>query len=239
VIEKQLVGGTPDLERRLEWWRDNFRFRTAQAVGRLQTDKITIRQFREWGHQELKDTLVGIAETGIGRKLTRKEIYQVRRILKEQIGYWDRFCQAIVDQRQALLDKGLKGDELETAFNNLYDKFTRRAQSYAGAIEAEGTRWAMARLYEDGQWFQWKLTPAEHCETCIKREDTIAQMKDGRLPYYPKDGTTLCLYNCLCYWQHISRFKAMALRALGKLKRVFRRKSFSEIVDETIEKDQT
>jgi len=236
LIAKQLVGGTPDLERRLQWWRENFQFRMSQAVGRLQAGTTTLAEFQRFGRDELKDTYYGIAETGIGRRLTRKETYQVRSVLKEQLAFFDRFCQAIADQRQALLDKGLEGDELEDAFDNLYAKFTRRAQSYAGAIEAEGTRWAMARLYEDGSWFQWKLREAEHCPTCLEREDTIAQMKDGRLPYYPKDGTTICLYNCLCYWQPISRFKAMALRALGKLKRVFRRKSFEEMVDEHLEK---
>ena len=26
-------------------------------------------------------------------------------------------------------------------------------------------------------------------------------MKNGRLPFYPKDGSTICLYNCLCEWE--------------------------------------
>jgi len=177
-----------------------------------------------------------IAEIGKGARLTPKEMSQVRATLKEQIGYWDGFCQAIADQRKALAAKGWEGDELEEAFNNLYDKFDRRALSYAGAIEAEGERWAMAGMYEDGQWFRWTLSEAEHCPTCLERDGTIAQMKDGRLPYYPKDGSTICLMNCLCHWEPISRFKAMALRALGKLKQVFRRKSFDEIADEWLAK---
>jgi len=237
LIAKQLVGGMPDLERRLEWWRDNFRFRMAQAVGRLQAGTTTLAEFQQFGRDELKDTYYGIAETGAGRRLTRKETYQVRKVLKEQLGYWDRFCQAIADQRKALLDRGLEGDELESAFDGLYAKFTRRAQSYVGAIEAEGTKWAMAGLYEDGQWFQWDLDPLlENCEVCIDRDGNAWQMKDGRLPFYPKDGNSPCLWNCGCVWMPISRFKAMALRALGKLKTVFQRKSFKEVTREELER---
>lgn len=204
-VIKQLVGvGAPPVERRLAWWVETFRFRTSQAVARLQAGEITIRQFREWGHQELKDTLYGIAETGAGRKLTRKEIYQARRTLKDQVGYWDRFCQAVAEQRKALAERGLTGDELKGAYNKLYAKFSRRAESYYGAIEAEGAAWAMAAQFKDGQWFLWDMNPLlENCETCIDRDGKVWQMKDGRLPFYPKDGSTICLYHCGCKWKPV------------------------------------
>lgn len=224
-VVKQLVGGMPDLARRLEWWVSNFKFRISQAVERLRTGKDTLAEFHQFGRDELRDTYYGIAETGKGASLTAKERAEIRRrTLKEQLGYWDRFCQDIADQRKALQKRKLKGDELEEAYNAMYAKFSRRAQSYAGAIEAEGERWAMAGMYKDGQWFQWQLGEAEHCKTCLDRDDTIAQMKDGRLSYYSRDGSTICLYNCRCRWQPISRFKAMALRALGKLKQIVGRK---------------
>lgn len=202
-VAKQLVGvGTPPVERRLQWWVDNFRFKMERAVGRLQSGEWDLPTFQASGRQEIKDTLYGIAETGAGRKLTRKEIYQVRKTYKEQIEYWDKFAQAIEEQRQTLAERGLTGDELEEAYNKLYAKFDRRAQSYCGAIEAEGTAWAMAAQFKDGQWFMWVMDALlENCKTCISRDKKIYQMKDGRLPFYPKDGQSECLFHCGCKWK--------------------------------------
>ena len=201
-VVKQLVGiGTPPVERRLAWWVDNFRFKMERAIARLQSGEWDLPTFQAFGRQEIKDTLYGIAETGAGRRLTRKEIYQVREIYKEQVGYWDRFAKAIEEQRKALAERGLEGDELEAAWNALYAKFDRRAQSYYGAIEAEGLKWVLAQ--NEGRWYRWTLRPAEHCVDCVEREGEVHQVKDGRLPYYPKDGSTQCLYNCLCYWKPV------------------------------------
>jgi hypothetical protein len=203
LVAKQLVGGMPDVERRLAWAVENFRFQAAQAVGRLRSGEATLSEFQTWGRQNIKDHLYMIAEIGAQRRLTRKEIYQIRRVLKEQVKYWGRFAQAIAEQRHAL--EGLEGAELDEAEDKLYAKFGRRAQSYSGAIEAEGTKWAMAAQFPEGQWFRWKKTPVESCETCIERDGGVWQMKDGLLPFYPRDGSTICLFNCKCYWQPMAK----------------------------------
>ena len=57
LVAKQLVGGQPAVEERLNWWTRNFRFRASQAVGRLRTGEMTLAEFSEWGYDELKDTL--------------------------------------------------------------------------------------------------------------------------------------------------------------------------------------
>jgi len=129
------------------------------------------------------------------------------------VKFWDRFAQAIADQRQTL--KGLEGAELEEAEDKLYAKFGRRAQSYSGAIESEGTKWAMAAQFPEGQWFKWTLTPAEHCETCLGRDGGVWQMKNGRLPFYPRDGTTICLFHCKCFWSPMAKPPSGKRKKLG------------------------
>lgn len=220
-VAKQLIGGMPPVEARIRWWLNNFAFRVEQSVNRLRTGEWGVSDFRGWGRQEIKDTLYGIAETAAGRKLTRKEIYEIRRTLKKQVEYWDRFSSSILAKMKALAARGLRGTELVEAREKMFQGIERRAKSYAGAMEAEADKWLLASRYEDGQWFRWELNPAEHCETCVGREGFIARMKEGRLPFYPKDGSTICLYNCRCEWKPISALEVIAGRAKRAIERLF------------------
>jgi hypothetical protein len=204
-IEKQLAIGQPAVEARLRWWIENFRFRASQAVDRLRTGAWNVAELQEWGRVEIKDTLYGIAETGAGRRLARREIYAVRRTLKEQTRFWDRFASDTVSKMKALAEEGLTGPELAESRERMLQGIERRAMFYHGAIEAEGQKWAMAARFKDGQWFRWDLNPAEHCQTCLDREGKMYRMKEGRLPFYPKDGSTICLFNCLCEWTPMLR----------------------------------
>lgn len=214
-ITKQLVGAA---EKRLRWAIDNFRFRVSRSIGRLKTAEWNVAELQEWGRQEIKDTLYAVSETGAGRRLTRKEIYAVRRILKEQIRYWDRFASDIVAKIKALPEKGLEGAKLEEARERMFRGIERRADSYYGAIEAEGQKWLLAAQFKNGQWFSWDMNPElENCETCISRDGKTYQMKGGRLPFYPKDGSTICLFHCGCEWSPVLRPPSGKRKRLGPI----------------------
>lgn len=225
LVQKQLVGGPLPKERQLAWVLDNFRFRASQSVNLIRTGEWNVAEFQEWGRKELKGKLYVIAGIGAERKLTRKELYQIRVVLKEQIRYWDRFASDIVGKMKALAESGLTGPELIEAREKMLRGIERRAHFYLGAIEAEGRKWDMAARFEDGQWFRWDMNPElENCETCIGRDGEIHQMRGGRLPFYPKDGDTICIFNCGCEWTPVlgppsgkrKRLGPMGARRRGK-----------------------
>jgi hypothetical protein len=72
------------------------------------------------------------------------------------------------------------------------DRIELYAQTLDGVFDA-GKVSALGELI----LIDWKLNPAEHCESCIYLEDHSPYIK-GTLPCTPRDGTTKCLSNCKC-----------------------------------------
>lgn len=176
--------------------------RVAEYTNGLREGKLTVGQWRWRMQREIKDfhitaTLLGKREVQpAARKLTPGEIKIVSREVARQFKYLRAFRK---DVDKLIAVKGL--DKLPRTVE-------RRGQLYIEGGENSYWRERNSALPITTQVF-WRLSPAEHCTTCVERAGRHggeggydSPWTPDKIPWRPQDGTSICKTNCKCWLEY-------------------------------------
>lgn len=145
----------------------------------LYSGNINIAQWQIAVASELKDAHLAQAMFARGGRanMGQAEFGRVGQTLREQYGFLARFAEDIASGRQSLAQALTRV--------NLYGNATQ--QSY----------WSEYAQGNKGKKFYYRLSPAEHCPTCLTRAAGNPYTFDN-LQGYPGDGSTQCKANDQC-----------------------------------------
>lgn len=163
----------------------------APLAEQMASGSITVDAWLTAMRTEIKNlylTQYVIARGGLGQ-MTAADWGRLGSMLKDQYAYLDGFADYIA--------KNNPSAAYIAARSRLYVNAAREAFERARSINA---------VLRGADEVSWNMTPAEHCESCVKRDGMGWQPIGPRGGFpapegesFPADGSTICKTNCKCY----------------------------------------